>query len=108
MALQVTEKQLYAITSFVAKLENFVISGYGQIKNLSVLYNPQTPDKLYIKYDKSGVSSDDFSFQLQMIEVDENGTTLSVKEKLGDVFAISAFLSMCQTVNVEKLKDYLI
>ena len=108
MSPRITRVQLISTTQLIKSLEDLVDRNIIVLKNVVICYNPQTPDMVYVKYEKSGRNADDFGFEFKLMQIDKFGYKESIEKKFENVFATSAFLSMCYPIDMSKIEQYVI
>ena len=106
--MKLTKLQVYAVSSLLKNLENLVRRNEATVQNLSVLYNNETPNMVYVKYEKATPSADMYALEGKIVRIDSQGNGELINDKFEDVFAQSAFLSMCKPINMNKISEYIV
>lgn len=100
MRLKISTDQLLSAKTLLNRLKGFVEKGYGNVTNVLILSNKATPDKIYIKYERSFTTAGEMDYENRIASIDRSGKIDFVDEGFKDIFERAAFIAECKNIDL--------
>ena len=106
MKQRVTNEQLMSARNLLNNLKKFVEKGYGSVNGLLILSNKITPDKIYVKYEKSFITAGEMDYENRIASIDQAGKIDFIDSGFKDIFERASFISECKNIDLENENQY--